>query len=100
MKKSKNPKLKLLYESIKYGSELLKNEFMNEERKEKIRKKNEEVTDLIDYVDQLAKELEAARSLLIEIDPKEIIKYQDIDQLLEAIGAERVGEWFMGLGSR
>ncbi|MFA6629040.1 MAG: hypothetical protein WCS55_04655 [Sulfuricurvum sp.] len=41
-----------------------------------------------------------ARSLLTEIDPKVIIKYQDIDQLLEAIGAERVGTWFMGLGSR
>lgn len=39
-------------------------------------------------------------SLISNLDPKEIIKYQDIDHLLEAIGAERVGEWFMGLGSR
>jgi len=100
MKKSKNPKLKLLYTSLTQGHKFLKNEFMSEEIKARIRETNKQITDLIDYFDHITKELEVARSLLTEIDPKVIIKYQDIDQLLEAIGAERVGTWFMGLGSR
>lgn len=51
-------------------------------------------------IDQMDNENKMLKAHLSDIDPKEIIKYQDIDRLLEAIGAERVGAWFMGLGSR
>lgn len=51
-------------------------------------------------IDQIKNENKMLKAHISDIDPKEIIKYQDIDHLLEAIGAERVGEWFMGLGSR
>lgn len=44
--------------------------------------------------------IDQSKACIADIDPRVIVKHQDIDQLLEAIGAERVGEWFMGLGSR
>ncbi len=56
--------------------------------------------DIFEGIKRLKQENEMLKTNLSDIDPKEIIKYQDIDQLLEAIGPERVGAWFMGLGSR
>ncbi|MBV5334743.1 MAG: hypothetical protein JZU49_02935 [Sulfuricurvum sp.] len=44
--------------------------------------------------------IDQSKACIADIDPRVIVKHQDIDHLLEAIGAERVGEWFMGLGSR
>ncbi len=56
--------------------------------------------EIFEGIKRLKQENEMLKANLSDIDPKEIIKYQDIDQLLEAIGAERVGAWFMGLGSQ
>lgn len=56
--------------------------------------------EIFEGIKRLKQENKMLKAHISDIDPKEIIKYQDIDHLLEAIGAERVGEWFMGLGSQ
>jgi hypothetical protein len=37
---------------------------------------------------------------IADLDTKDIVYGQDVTALLEAIGADVVGEWFMGLGSK
>lgn len=51
--------------------------------------------ELTEYLTQAVRE----RDLILS-DPKMMILYVGCDVLLEAIGAELVGEWFMGLGSQ
>jgi len=44
--------------------------------------------------------LNVDNSFIADVDPQDIVMYQDITPLLEAIGADVVGEWYMSLGGQ
>lgn len=44
--------------------------------------------------------LNVDNSFLADIPAEEIVMFQDINPLLEAIGTDVVGEWYMSLGGQ
>lgn len=66
----KDPKFEILFNSIKYGKKILKNEFISEERRESVEKTLKQCEDLVKYISDIESENDKLKNEIKEKDAR------------------------------